>query len=465
MFVSVSNPDGIQHHGGQMAWDAVTDDRVVMMTYTKDNKALIQEINNVAGAPVVGPASHVANIENLLTGAATAHHMRPKICAVKGTDYVVALIPQSFVRIIIGTSVTTPAIVGIGNCASYLKRGSSEISADAPYVAMPSTHAAVLLQRDTGGLYKVLDNVAIPAFTVSTNVLWNPRFAADLEFVSTTSVRLRQYYRMDNAATGGLQTVISTMSIADGKLTLSQGLNTLVSYSTSSVLTVLGVKKTRDRKGNYQRIFTLSDHNGLSAGQMDYWYYTPYSIRVTGGGWLCGNYQGDSCYRSTPSSVVLLDTTVQDSYYATGHSAAGSNTLMRNSTFSYLGNTRPVYAPIDTGFVTQDIVCVVGGADTPPSAVLETTAVADSDLAYSIASKDKGDIRQLKLSFRMLTHAGHYAGPFDPVLLPYWYGCTTNNLQILHKVNDSNFWLIGCWMDSASADLKIGVISVKPPAA
>nr|DAF93762.1 MAG TPA: hypothetical protein [Myoviridae sp. ctshb19] len=467
MFVSVSNPDGIQHHGGQMAWDAVSDDRVVMMTYTKDNKALIQEINNSGGMPVVGPASHVANVENLITSGSnpTAHHMRPKICAVKGTDYVVAIIPQSFVRIIVTTSTTQPAIVGIGRCAAYVKRASAEITADAPYAAMPATHMAVLLQRDTGGLYKVLDSIAIPEYTISANTLWNPRYAVDLEFVSTTSVIFRQYYRMQAAAVGGLQTAASTLDIAGGKLTLTQTTQTVFSMATTAMITAYGVKKVRDRNGVYQRILALSDHNGFIASQMDYWYNMPYGIRAKDGGWLCGTQQGDSCARSTPSSVVLLDSAAQDTYYAVGHSVAGSNTLMHNSALTYLGNTRPVFSPIDTGFVTQDIVCVIGGADTSLSALTETTAVTDSDLAYSIAAKDKGDIRSLKLSFRMITGSGHFAGPFDPVTLPYWYGCTTNNLQILHKVSDTNFWLIGCWMDSDSAEPKIGVISVKPPAA
>lgn len=467
MFVSVSNPDGIQHHGGQMAWDAVSDDRVVMMTYTKDNKALIQEINNVGGAPTVGPASFIAPADGLINSASYAHHLRPKICAVKGTDKVVAIVPSSFQSAHAASGSAT--LAGILNAATYLQRAAGEVSVDQPYPAMPVTYTAYLLQRDSTGLYRVIDNVPLPNNSYN-GTTWDKRAAIAMENINATTVCVRFYHIAGTRQVGGLLSAQHTLTIsADGKLSLSTTASTVVPASGPAIYYAYQSKKTRDRKGVYSDMIMFSNLDGQPIAAQSTWLYQTSSIRpgALGGASdaYSGQASGDTNNRATLGSHVPVDKSVAGSYYATGHNLAGSNTLYKNPTFTYLGNTKAVYCPIDTGFVTPDIICVVGGTDTYVTYAAEQTAQNDVDLAYSIASKVKGEVLPLRLSFRMITGSGHYAGPYDPVTLPYWYATTTNNSEILHKVSDTNFWLIGCWMQTQNAEPQIGVISVKPPAA
>lgn len=461
MFVSVSNPDGIQHHGGQMAWDAVSDDRVVMMTYTKDNKALIQEINNSGGTPVVGPASFIASTE-VLAGSVVCLH-RPRICAIKGTDKVVILMPTAYSAL----NLSSEAYAGIYNANIYFKRAAGDVTPEAPRAALPITFTLYLLQRDTGGLYKVLDNFAISHRSIS-GYTYDIRGPINIEMNTTTSVTVRFYYTNPTRLGGGLQTAIHNFTVGDKLTYTTNNSSALYTTSTAVMYHAYGHKKTRDRKGVYGDILMFANDDGLSAVSKDYWLYQTPSIRPgpQGGSTepMSGTIKGDTNSRATLGSHVIYDKSVTGSYYATGHTASGQNTLYKNAAFTYLGNTKPVYCPIDTGFVTQDIVCIVGGTETNISQA-ETTAQNDLDLAYSLASKLNGSVRPVRLSFRMLTGGGHYAGPFDPVTLPYWYADTTNNFEILHKVSDTNFWLIGCWMANQSATPQIGVISVKPPAA
>lgn len=458
-FVSIDNPAGILHHGGQMAWDAVSDTRVVMLTFTKDYKALIQEINYVEGAPVVGVPSFVAAVA--AAGLTAKHHLRPKIKSIAGTNLVFAMVPSAFAY----ASNYNRQYQVTGSAAAFSWLGS------ASRMPMPIEYTGYILERDASGRYTVKSSsqVLMPETSGDPYIHLNSIY---IEYATPTAIRVRR---------PGFRNSYKVVPVQNSDATLNGSvLSTFTVSTTATLYSAPGVtnaiwacydaKRVRDVKGRYKTVeaiagvtssFESNSQRTVSTGLYETGNYrvlpllrrgaTPSNVSIG------DNY---SLY-SSPASTVLIDADINEkAYYSTGHTVAGQNTLMASTDFNYLAGTTPVFCPLDTGFVhSSGIICVVGGQSDPTG-----LAVFDADLAYSLDFGSNGNIVPLRLSFRQITGIGHYAGPYDPITTPYYYGQLQNNNQILHKVNDTQFWLIGCFMDSPTGDAKIGVISVSPPA-
>ncbi|MND96103.1 hypothetical protein D3C80_883790 [compost metagenome] len=459
-FVSIDNPAGILHHGGQMAWDAVSDTRVVMLTFTKDFKALIQEINYVDGAPVVGVPSFFSDLSGT-TGITDKFHLRPKIKSIAGTDLVFAMVPSAFSS----ASSMDRQYHATGSAATFAYMGTPS------RLKMPTAYTGYILERDSNGRYTVKSSapVPIPYGGVGSRVFTN-FYSIYIEEATPTSIRVRSpcFYNSYNFDAFGVITapldsgILSAFVLSTHNVTLT-GTNTIwVAYD---------AKRVRDIKGNYRTLAALGSvtssyesvaNRSVAAGNYDVGNYR-YIPLLKRNGSQSSSIGENYCTDCLPAGTVYIDGDISDrTYYATGHSAVGQNTMIATTQVSYLAGTVPVFAPLDTGFVhSSGIVCSVGGYTSRVS-----WAVFDVDLAHSIelGGDGLGSANPLRLSFRQLSGIGHYAGPYDPIQTPYYYNMFHNNNQILHKVNDTQFWLIGCFMDSPTADPKLGVISVSPPA-
>lgn len=458
-FVSIDNPAGILHHGGQMAWDAVSDTRVVMLTFTKDFKALIQEINYVDGAPVVGVPSFVAPVA--VAGLTEKHHLRPKIKSIAGTNLVFAMVPSAFTFV----SNYNRQYHLTGSTAAFNWMGSAN------RMAMPTEYTGYILERDASGNYAIKSSsqVLMPETSGDPYVHLNSLY---IEYATPTAIRVRRpgfrnsynVVPVQNSDATLNGSVISTFTVSTTTTAFS------AANVTNAIWASYEAKRVRDVKGRYRTVEAIAGvtsayenntQRTVSTGLYDTGNYRVSPLARRGAASTNNSIGDNYSLYSSPASTVLIDADIDEkAYYSTGHTATGQNTLMASTAFSYLAGTAPVYCPLDTGFVhSSGIICVIGGQSEQSG-----LAVFDVDLAYSLDFGSNGTVLPLRLSFRQITGIGHYAGPFDPITTPYYYGQLQNNNQILHKVNDTQFWLIGCFMDSPTADAKLGVISVNPPA-
>ncbi|AFH14781.1 hypothetical protein LU11_gp250 [Pseudomonas phage Lu11] len=461
-FVSIDNPAGILHHGGQMAWDAVSDERVVMITFTKNYKALIQEINFVAGAPVVGVPSFIADISST-PGIAERFHLRPKVKAIAGTNYVFAMIPSAFLP----ASSSTIKLTGSTAALAYMGAGAGRMY-------MPSVYTGYILERAGDGTYSVKSSATInmPVGAISSGS-FGVGVSVFIEEATATSIKIKIPGYINSYDNQYHQ--VTTATINNG--VLSAFTNAIQGFGTGQrqiIWMVYDAKRVRDIKGRYkdlqvtgsalQALETTANRTVVTGMYDPTGYKFTYICRRDAASTNVG--VGDNYhYGASIANTVLIDGDINEkAYYSVGHNAAGQNALLASTAFSYLAGVTPVYSPLDTGFVhSSGTVCVVGGQTDPTYA-----SYFDIDLAYAIdfaaSGGSPGAAIPLRLSFRQITGLGHYAGPFDPIQTGYHYNPYHNNNQILHKVSDSQFWLIGCFMDSPTADPKLGVISVSPPA-
>lgn len=447
-FVSIDNPSGIFHHGGQMAWDAVSDTRVVMVTITTDFKVLVQEINQVSGAPIVGTPSFVAAIT--APGILATHYMQPKVKSIAGTDLIFVMVPTAFAA---GSPILSTAytLAGTQKAFAYITAGWDT------RIKVPTSYTGYILERDSSGRYTVKSSTSITPFNGSLGQQQTtPLYKLFIESATSTAIRLRKachWTAYNNSSSSIMDATLTGSTISN--FTTSLGANTMPVVARSNV--VCDAKRVRDKNGKYSNLtFMAGVPHNLSTDMTrvchglwnDASQYVPISSSVAYAPYGKANSHG------TLASTVLIDKDA-DKFFAVGNNVVGQNTLINAAEFSYSGAGAPLFTPLDTGFVSSvGVICVVGGTSTPGDVLL------DADLGYSIETGDQGSTIPLKLSFRLLLGAGQYVSPTDQYLTPYFYKSMMNNNQVLHKVDDTHFWLIGCFMADENATPKLGVISV-----
>lgn len=460
-FVSIDNPAGILHHGGQMAWTTISDTRIAMVTFTADYKALIQEINQVGGAPVVGTPSFIAQVPADIQNA--AYHLRPKIKNM-GNGLVFVIIPNTVVSL-------SNSDRGWGSIYSYSAGTTARGN-----LRMPRVYTGYVMERNASGQYSVkssvqIDTLDITGITANASAHWGLNISA----ADSTQIVIRRAIQRGSstpALARNLSFLTLTIPVVDGVLGVpvraTDNHPYLLQYG--QYMAASEIKTIKDQQGRDIEIvgtFSNTETNTETSNNHCVW-----SLPVV-------DVEGDNCYllgggasHATVSKGILNYNNVnafampsidrKGEYYAMGNIDL-STAVSYNG--NYMAQPSAIYNPLDAAWVTSaGVVCVVGGKDTQATPYL----TSDNDLAMSIYIAAGGSVAgnatdlvlPLKLSFRLPVMAGQYLGPFDPIQTPYFYKERMNNSRVLHKVDDTHFWLIGCFMADANATPKLGVISV-----
>ena len=457
-FVTVDNPGGVLHHGGQMAWTTISDTRIAMVTITADFKALIQEINQVNGAPVVGAPSYITTLPTAQTPNA-GWHMRPKI-KYMGNDRVFVMVPTTW-----AAPSTAFRTFNWGN-----NTGVSEQTG----TRFPTVYTGYVMERNSSGQYTVKSSAQIDTLYNVSVYNSSPHFALTITSASSTEIVINRAIRITNQNNAGINNYKITIPVTNGVLGVPAGaMDSVQVYSGfQQNLMVAEFKTCKDMQGRSVEMYAI-DYSAIGS----------YDNSVYRAIWQppLRNGQRDSCYllsghsnyatlpyRSAPilpnlslGGIVPISADVQGDFYATGgNNPQTAAMFMANSAAmpDILTN------PLDTAYVTSTgIVCVVGGKNV----TTVPTVVFDCDLGASLyqlfAGTNADIVLPLKLSFRLPSGIGHFFAPNDPITIPYFYKERMNNNRVIHRVDDKHFWLVGCFMDSEVATPKLGVISVSIP--
>lgn len=459
-FVTIDNPSGLLHHGGQMAWTTISDTRIAMVTITADFKALIQEINQVGGAPVVGTPSFIAQLGS--AGLNAGYPFRPKI-RYMGSDRVFVMLPAQWDLI---------ATTERARCwGSNISAGATERTT----IRMPSLYTCYVLERNSSGQYTVKSSVLIDTTPTGFTEVFSVHYALTIAAASSTQIVVRRACSRPNQTYYGLCGYAITIPVVDGILGTPAGAMdgpSLINYNSSytSNMQVFEYKNIRDLQGRSVEVWAVNPTSGGSsyeAANTRMVWRPPLTTGVAEPCHLVAGqvFGGSYSYRNAPAltyvqpnSLVPVSADIQGDYYA----CAGYST-----TVSCLYNANPISTsdilinPIDTAFVhSSGVVCVVGGKSvgTQPQITFENDVAMHIWQSYAGTAIDS--VLPLKLSFRLPVGGGQYVGPFDPISTNYFYKERMNNSRVIHRVDDTHFWLIGCFMATDSATPKLGVISV-----
>jgi len=458
-FVTIDNPGGILHHGGQMAWDAVSDTRIVMVTITADYKAVIQEINQVDGAPVVGTPYFVGQLPN----AQPWFHMRPKIKSM-GNNLVFVMVPNSW-------SYAGQYEVGYGSI--YSTTAPTNTSAIRNNARAPVGYTGYVMERNSSGQYSVKSSATFSTSdqTNSPGVFDSPLYALNISSASTTSITIRKaVFRNSGNSVPSNRLPLNAIKIpvADGILgaPTSSIENHAYIGNFTNYLIAADLKNIKDLNGVETEIVTVSDLGTALTPSSQYrciWTLPLVNTLYHDCYLICANPTYTSLSKATltnftPNGVALPDANKRGNHYAIGGSSPSAGVSYNSN---YLSQPTYLSNPLDTGWVSSEgVVCIVGGKQDTSHPLM----TFDSDLAMHLHATNIGGlvdtVRPLQLSFRLPVGAGQYIGPYDPIATPYFYKERTNNSKVLHKVDDKHFWLIGCFMTAADATPQLGVISV-----
>lgn len=456
-FVTIDNPGGVLHHGGQMAWDAVSNTRVVMVTITADFKALIQEINQVSGAPVVGTPNFIAQLPD---GAQSWYHHRPKIKSM-GNGLVFVMVPTAW--------------AGAGNIDAGW---GSSLSIAAPtntttlrsQCVAPYMYTGYVMERNASGQYSVKSSTQIDTRYVSAGVTNVSTNALNISSASTTSIKITKALNRDSSSglSYYLPILTITIPVTNGILGVATSTLPLHKYigNFTNYMFAAELKNVKDINGVETEIVVPCPNGSTlvqSSGDRGIWTFPIFATLyhdcyvLAGGSNYSTLVKGILLYL-TPNGFAIPDATKRSDYYAIGGGTSAQGVSYNSN---YLSQPTLLTNPLDTGWLTSDgVLCVVGGTQSNAAPYM----CFDCDLAAHLRATYIGGLVDtvvpLQMSFRLPVGAGQYSGPFDPIVTPYFYKERTNNNKVLHRVDDTHFWLIGCFMADENADQKLGVISV-----
>lgn len=462
-FVSIDNPDGINHHGGNMAWCRISSTRVAVLTFTKDNKALIQEVNYVGGNTVIGMPTFLKQI----TAAAQANmHMRSFV-RVLSADRLLVILPSTFVNLVTAAASTSPTIY----------TGATAQPTLAAAVGTPNTYTCMTLQRNADGTYTMDSSVNIDmTFTANANTRDTRCSPIDID-ISPTQILISQFLR---TVTSGMRTVKrATLTLDAGKITaqsITQG-STLSGNSRYS--SVMDSCEKLTPTGEVVRKYMLID-NSLDSAQ----YYIAGSQGVASQ-ILCENALSiayDASFPANPWTTTLgyaistaawlpIDKTAKTYVYVGGTNRYGNGIQPNTLNNTWVDGGEEITYPLDAAWVTNSLACIVGQAGAPNTKGNPSQGPylwLTGDMAYAqhpdffVTPGGYGSVvRQLCMSFRNIQNNGVYVGPFDAVRTQYYTLDGKNSGNMIHRLDDTAFWLIGCFRDGIDGDDKLGVITVK----
>lgn len=453
-FVSVDNALGIRHHGGQIAWDEVAAGHVVLLTFTTDNKALIQDIKYTNGNTVISTPSFVKQLSGLpsLGTHFLAPHMRGRIKSL-GNGRVLVMVPASWQVI----TVNGNASGAFGSSHAYNRwAGTTIVQAQTQF---PKAYSCVLMEKDASGNYKTLSSVDIdtcPNVNISGAAQTSTTLPMWVDVISPTSIRvIRAAQNLTTNAGNGVLVALEVMLAITGDI-ISQAssgpLNTSGSPLTSLGTNVFDVRSKKGANGKAVNIFThvnrstyLTAYWGATQTELRKDYYSAYTPYVNA---------AQLGIRLTPAGFVPFDEVAANKYFHIG--GVTTTNMCINGVLSSAG--QEILSPLDAAWVTDNVVCVVGHPSLQLDPCFETDASMDIGGAGLYPT-----IVPLHLSFREIAGVGAYVSPTDMLQTPYFFKYFENCGNMICRISNTEFFIIGCFRDSVSstADPKIGVITVK----
>lgn len=449
-FIPVDNSAGILHNGGQMDWDAVSPGHIVMATITTDYKLLVQEINFNSGATVIGVPSFVKQLSGF-SGDVTLLHLRPRIFSL-GDGKILVMAPSTYTYNNLGNQSTAQYFVGTATSATRAAGFATSHYA-------PDVYSFISMQRDASGNYKITGSIDLST-TANTSAFYASTFAPiDLYTITPTQLTFRRPMLYASTTSGGSTGYFMyvQLSVLDGVVTGgTAGISNTSSVDPSYCL--YDIRKKYTKSGKPIKLYTTGPKavtryaaNGIGFVATEY-YGGPVPANCV------ASRQNASINGLSYPGLVWLDgksvAAISDdglNRFAIGGNAAGANQTVDNNASS-AGEV--LFTPLDTAWVSDSVICIAGARTSTGGPVFE------SDVTAAIRANAYGARYRLTLSFREIAGAGTYVNPNDNQATSYYYEQYKNWNNVIHKIDNSHFWMIGCFAPDATADSKIGVITV-----
>lgn len=447
-FVTVDNPSGILHHGAHMGWCAISDTRLAIATVTTDYKVLVQEINFAGGNANLGLATFVAAIPGTPTNKTI---FRPKVYSI-GTDAIMVMVPTAF------ATVSVRAVLGNSRIATgYTQLGP-----------MPSFYSVFIMTRNGDGTYTSKSTASLD-FTSSSGGVNNyfqayPGTAFELVSATPTQLVLQRPMQMVNISIesnsfGAVQEF--TITLANNIIqsaVKSERASTTAAVSRNTCPYDVRYKKLPDKS----KILVYSIGQVYSGSMAD----TPSTYRR-----LYYDYLGAIPIISTPAQYPnaipyispnsFLPIDAVSKHFIIGGNVAGANTAI--NTASQQSTNSIFYNPLDTAWITPTTLCVAGcpaGQGITDTILQQTGPFFEQDMSASVNLSNNLGPWPLFLSMREIGAAGQYVGIYDPIATPYYYNPGMMCDNVIHRIDDTHFAMIGVFKADINAAPKIGVITV-----
>jgi hypothetical protein len=455
-FVSIDNPAGIQHHGGQMDWCRISPTRVAIVTFTVDNKALVQEVNYNAGATELGPASFLKQVT--LRSQTNYTYLKPRIKSL-GNDKLFIMVPASFAQ--------TPTAAG-----TIRNVGTADYTALNATLDIPLTHTCIVAVRNADGTYTVDSQIDTRTQNIAEGNSY-PTYGAPIDIdvnPNGLQILLRQPVGANNVA----QRLVmkNTLTLAAGKLT-AQAVVVEQAFSTQPQATLAtAVREVLTPQLVPLKIYSVAPnfaqpwvavYNAATA-ILAREYFNPAALDSwpAAGANATGNFLNLNAY-------LPIDIAAKTFLYTGGRQLnLGGNCYLNNN---LLNAGAQIVNPLDSAWVTNDVAAVIGMAGeisagenpaTFPTPVYDHDAALSLNPLYHATPYNTGSsVRRLSIAFKKIVGGGLYVGPFDPVSTPYFTKDFYNRGAMIHRINDTAFWVIGCFREGAAGADKLGVITVK----
>jgi hypothetical protein len=447
-FVTVDNPSGILHHGAHMGWCAISDTRLAIATVTTDLKVLVQEINFAGGNANLGLATFVAAIPGTPTNKTI---FRPKVYSI-GTDAIMVMVPTAFatvsVRCALGNSRIVPNQTGLG--------------------PMPSFYSVFIMTRNADGTYTSKSTASLDFTSTSggPNSYHQsyPGTAFELVSATPTQLVLMRPMQLVNISNEG-----NTFPyVQEYTITLANNVIQSAVKAERGGATALASRNTTPYDIRYKKLPDKSKVLVVSGGQV---YSGPMADspavyrRISYD--LLGAFPTISISAQYPNAILyispnaFLPIDAVSKHFIIGGNVNGANTAI--NTTSQQSTNSIFYNPLDTAWITPTTLCVAGcpaGQGITDTVLQQTGPFFDHDMSASVNQSNNLGPWPLFLSMREIGAAGQYVGVFDPIQTPYYYNPGMMCDNVIHRIDDTHFAMIGVFKADINAAPKIGVITV-----
>ena len=456
-FAVIDNPAGIQHHGGQMDWCPVSPTRIAIVTFTADNKALVQEANFADGETTLGPASFLKQVA--LRSQTQYTHLKPRVRNM-GNGRLFIMVPASF----------TPLVLQVSTQAQVLY-GDSQYGPIFPTIDVPYSYTFMTAVRNPDGTYTVDSSVDARTHILASDIVnGKANYNAPFTFLfSANSIRVRQPAITGNNTRYAFENILTLDG--SGKI-ISQGLGMAQYIAQNDSIAALGAREALTPNRESVDIFAVtrnlnvpnwSLHANTAFGCIVRDYYNQPPVMEF---WPSTNINGNFL---SPQAYVPIDIAAKTYLYTGAHQTLVGGNCYKNDVLLSAGVQ--VCFPLDSAWVTDSVVAVIGMAgelniDGNPNS--RPTPVFDGDAACSLNPAYHGSpnnltsrVRRLSIAFKSVVGMGLYVGPFDPIVTDYYTKDYFNVGNMIHRIDDTAFWIVGCFMDGPTGEQKLGVITVK----
>lgn len=448
-FVTVDNPSGILHHGAHMGWCAISDTRLAIATVTTDLKVLVQEINFAGGNANLGPATFVAAIPGTPTNKTI---FRPKVYSI-GADAIMVMAPTAF------AAVSIRSVLGNSRIAvNYTQLGP-----------MPSFYSVFIMTRNGDGTYtsKSTASLDFTAAAGGVNGYFQAYPGTAFELISATPTQLVLQRPMQMVNIAGESNTAAYVQ----EYTITLANNVIQSTSKAERAGAAPTAVSRNSCPYDVRYKKLPDKSKILVYSLGQVYsgsmadtpaiYRRLSYDLLG---TCPTISISAQYPNaipyiSPNSFLPIDAVTK--HFLIGGNVAGANTAI--NTTSQQSTNALFYNPLDTAWITPTTLCVAGcpsGQGITDAVLQQTGPFFEQDMSASVNLSNNLGPWPLFLSLREIGPAGQYVGIYDPIATPYYYNPGMMCDNVIHRIDDTHFAMIGVFKADVNAAPKIGVITV-----